>query len=66
MAKHFAARIEREGSTLDAQIALAYRLAIGRVPKSQELDALVEYSRKHGLANACRVVFNLNEFMFVD
>ncbi len=24
------------------------------------------YARKHGLANACRLLFNTNEFMFID
>jgi len=26
----------------------------------------VEYAKTHGLANACRVILNLNEFVFVD
>ena len=31
-----------------------------------EKRALVEYAAKHGMANACRVILNSNEFLFVD
>ena len=31
-----------------------------------ERDALVAFTRTHGLANLCRLLFNLNEFTFVD
>ena len=31
-----------------------------------ELDALTAYATKHGLAHACRLLFNTNEFVFVD
>ena len=45
---------------------VAFRLALGRTPTMDERDALTVYARKHGLANACRVILNLNEFVFVD
>ena len=44
----------------------AVRIALGRGPTEKELEALTAYAEKYGLANACRVVFNLNEFVFVD
>ena len=65
-AEHFAERLEREHAEPAAQIEAAYRLALGRVPRAAESQALVEYAGKHGLANACRVILNSNEFMFVD
>jgi hypothetical protein len=65
-AEHFAARLAAAHDTPAAQIELAYRLALGRAPRQQETDALVSYAAEHGLANACRVIFNSNEFMFVD
>jgi hypothetical protein len=27
---------------------------------------MMEFVRKHGLANACRLLFNTNEFVFID
>ena len=35
-------------------------------PTAEERDALTAYVKKHGLANACRLLFNTNEFLFVD
>jgi hypothetical protein len=41
-------------------------LAFGREPNAAERTALMGYAERHGLANACRLLFNANEFMFVD
>ena len=66
MAKHFAARVAKEATTPPAQIDLAFRLALGRPPSSNEAEAMSGYVREHGLPNLCRLIFNLNEFNFVD
>lgn len=66
MAKHFATRVERLGTTDAERVTAAVRLAFGRDPSAKERDALAEYAKQHGLANACRVILNLNEFVFVD
>jgi hypothetical protein len=63
--EYFAQRVRGAGE-LPAQIDAAYRLALGRRPTADERAALAAYASKHGLANACRVLFNLNEFVFVD
>jgi hypothetical protein len=65
MAKHIAARVEKAGSPAE-QIALTFNLALGRSPSANELKALTEHVQTHGLPNACRVILNLNEFVFVD
>ena len=62
MARHLAARVAADPDPVSA----AFRLALGRPPTEDERTALTEYARGHGLANACRVVLNLNEFVFVD
>jgi cytochrome c553 len=49
-----------------ATIQTALRLTLGRSPTPDELAALTQYAREHGLSNACRVLLNLNEFVFVD
>jgi len=64
--EHFAARLRRESPDLAAQIERAYQLALSRRPRAEEAERLCDYARKHGLANACRVLFNSSEFVFVD
>ncbi len=65
MAKHFAETLKTTGD-LDCQVAYAYRVAFGRSPGAEERGDLVNYGRKYGLPNMCRVIMNLNEFVFVD
>ena len=38
----------------------------GRLPTDEERSAFAAYAVKHGLPNLCRVLFNSNEFLFVD
>ena len=66
MARHFAARVAKEASAPPAQIDLAFRLALGRPPSAKEAEAMSGYVREHGLTNLCRLIYNLNEFNFVD
>jgi hypothetical protein len=66
MAEHFAARVERSASNLPDQLTAAYRLALGRPPTSEEMRLLTGYASKHGLANVCRLILNMNEFSFID
>jgi mono/diheme cytochrome c family protein len=49
-----------------ATVESAYRLILQRSPSEKELRAVSEYAAKRGLANACRVLLNSNEFMFLD
>ncbi|HLU47751.1 MAG TPA: DUF1553 domain-containing protein, partial [Planctomycetota bacterium] len=66
MARSFADRLERSSGTPEGRIAIAWRLAFGREPSSDELQTLSEHARTFGLESACRVIFNLNEFLFFD
>jgi hypothetical protein len=43
----------------------AVRWVWGRPPTVDERLELERYARRHGLANACRLLFNSNEFLFV-
>ena len=65
-AELFAARLHKIAPDLPSQIEAAYKLALGRPPTAEESEAIAAYARTHGLANACRLLFNTNEFMFVD
>ncbi len=44
----------------------AVRAVLGREPAAAERAAYTEYAAKHGLINLCRLLFNTNEFLFVD
>jgi len=66
MSQHFAQRLTQEGATPAARIARAYQLAFGRAPTDKETDTLTAYVGQYGWANACRLLFNLSEFAFVD
>ncbi|MDP7019402.1 MAG: PSD1 and planctomycete cytochrome C domain-containing protein [Pirellulaceae bacterium] len=86
---HFARRLQQEvGDDLEAQITRAYRLALARQPRRDELTALSEFvkqetaslmsdrdgrepsseqeSSRRARIEMCRVIFNLNEFVYTD
>ena len=64
--EHFAARLASISPAVERQIQSAFELALGRQPSAKESTALASYAQKHGLPNACRLLLNSNEFMFVD
>jgi hypothetical protein len=66
MAEHFAARIERLGASNSERVAVAWRLALAREPDTDELSTMTGFADRHGLSNACRLIFNMNEFVFID
>lgn len=66
MSVHFAERLKEEEKTTEGRINKACQLAFGRTPSAEEQDLLVSVANEHGLENACRLLFNTNEFMFVD
>jgi hypothetical protein len=66
MSKSFAERLRRESDSTEGQITRAFELALSRAPTDSELTDLASYTREHGLPNTCRLIFNLNEFIFAD
>ena len=66
MARHLAERVAQERKVVEAQVQRAFELALSRSPAADELAPLLEYARREGLENTCRVILNLNEFSFVD
>jgi len=64
--QEFARRLDERPDDLRTRIAQAYRIALGRYPLVEERDALSAYAAKHGLAHACRLLCNTNEFLFID
>jgi hypothetical protein len=57
--EHFAARVAGD-------VELAFRLALQRRPTADEAAAFRAYASKHGMSNACRLLLNSNEFLFLD
>src|SRR5262249_11364028 len=66
-ARRFAERLRREAGPEPAkQIELAYRLALCRPPSDSECTRLVDFLKQESLEQMCRVMFNLNEFVYSD
>jgi hypothetical protein len=66
MAEQFSDRLKMESDSSSEQIARAFQLATGRQANAQQIVALTEYANEFGTENLCRLLFNLNEFVFVD
>jgi hypothetical protein len=66
MSEHLAARVRKQAKDLDGQTAAVVRLVFGRTASEKELQLFGGYARQHGLENLCRVIFNSNEFLFID
>jgi len=66
MARHFATDLEQTHTDQSVAVSEAFFRVTGRQPSMEETSDLIAYAGKHGLANTCRLMFNLNEFSFVD
>jgi len=66
-AQALAQRIQREaGNTPDAQVKHAFRLALQRVPTREEAVDCGKLLAQRSLPELCRVLLNVNEFLYVD
>jgi len=65
-AGHMAARVERHGGTLQERVTWAFALAVGRAPAAEESEPMTGYAARYGVPALCRLLFNLNEFLFID
>jgi len=63
MAERFAKRIEPMGSNTNERLTAGWRLAFSREPNEGEIKSLLQYANRFGLASACRLIFNMNEFV---
>jgi hypothetical protein len=67
MAESLSERVLSEaGFDIGRQVQHAYRLTLGRAPQSHEKEASESFVKEHGLTAFCRVLFNSNEFLYVD
>jgi hypothetical protein len=65
-AKALAARLERESAEPSERVRRAYRLVLGRGPTDHESVLALEFLARSPLAELCRVLFNLNAFVYVE
>jgi hypothetical protein len=66
-AAYLAERLEKEaGNNPEKQIDLAYRLALCRPPTEKEKADLLAFLRTSSRNQMCRVILNLNEFVYPD
>jgi len=66
MAKHFANDLKQSKPNMHSAVIEAFSRTMGRKPTNNEVSDLSSYAKQHGLTNTCRLLFNLNEFSFVD
>jgi hypothetical protein len=67
LSSQFAERVHAEtGADVTDQINRVYELALGHEPNESELEACLAVAEEHGLETVCRVVFNSNEFLFIE
>ena len=64
--ENFAARLGKLAKDPAGQVKAGFRLALGRAPSAEESKLLVPFLEKEGLPSFCRVLFNSNEFFFID
>jgi hypothetical protein len=66
-ARHLTARLKREaGDDAEKQITLAWQLALSRGPTARELSQMKSFLRSEPLEQLCRVILNLNEFVYPE
>jgi len=66
-AKNFAARLQREaGNDHEKQITLAWKLALCREPSRDEMVKMRAFLQEQPLEQVCRVILNLNEFVYPE
>ncbi|MCZ6673410.1 MAG: DUF1549 domain-containing protein [Verrucomicrobia bacterium] len=67
MSRRLSQRLSDEGlETPDALVERASLLALGRPPNPMERDLLGSHFQEYGSASMARVLFNLNDFTYLD
>lgn len=64
--ERFAEKLSSHSPEISDQVRELYRKVLLRAPNEQEQREMVAFVTQHGLANACRLLWNCNEFVFVE
>jgi hypothetical protein len=65
-AEHFANRIKAQSSNPSDRIKWAFRAGLGRLPSAEEVKDLLPFAEDQNLNRLARIIFNTNEFVYVD
>ena len=63
---HLAARVQDGAASLRDSVHRAFRICLARSPSESEAAAALSLCERHGLQELCRMLFNTNEFSYVD
>lgn len=67
MADHLVERVEKEaGDELNEQVDRMWQLVLCRMPSDKEQQDAVQLAEAHGLPLLARVLFNTNEFIWIE
>ncbi len=64
--EHMAENLASKSNGAEPQAESAFQLILLRKPSSQERTKLARYIEQHGLANACQLLINTSEFLYLD
>jgi len=58
--------LKESGNDPEAQVNDAWHRAFGRMPKDDEKKLALDYLSRNSLPRLCLLIFNMNEFIYVD
>jgi len=58
--------LKESGNDPVAQVDDAWHRAFGRMPKDDEKKLALDYLSRNSLPRLCLLIFNMNEFVYVD
>ena len=65
--ERFAERIKKAaGDNPEAAGRAGFKMAFGRPPSAGERATALDYLKRNSLARLCLLLFNMNEFVYVD
>jgi len=64
--ENFATRLDQQAKTPEAKIQTAFQLTYQRPASAGEVADFTTLAAQQGMPSVCRVLFNSNEFLFVD
>ncbi|MDB6039691.1 MAG: Protein of unknown function (DUF1553)/Protein of unknown function (DUF1549)/Planctomycete, partial [Verrucomicrobiales bacterium] len=64
--EHIAERLSVRAKTPETQLESMFQTILQRLPREKERSEFAVYIQHHGLGNACQLLLNSNEFLYLD